>query len=1041
MLKFFIERPIFSTVISLFITIVGAVSIFNLPIAQYPELTPPSVEVTARYPGASAETIALNVAAPIEQEVNGVDDMIYMSSVSSSSGDMTLTVSFNIGTDPDTAMINVNNKVSVAESSLPEEVRRYGITVEKKSTSMLQIISLTSPDNTLDTTYIGNYALVYIIDELKRIKGVGDAKVMSANDYSMRIWIKPDLLVKYGLTTTDIANAINEQNIQSAVGKVAQEPLPVKVDRAYSIEVEGRFTDTAQFEEIILRSNADGSSLRLKDVARIELGSQTYEFVGKLNGKPSTPIGIYLSPGANAVATASAVTAKMQELEKNFPEGLKQQVTYDTTIFVTESIKEVVHTLFEAMILVFFVVFIFLKDFRATIIPCIAVPVSIIGTFAGMLLMGFSINTLTLFGLVLAIGIVVDDAIIIIENVERIVSEEGLNLKDATIKTMEEVSGPLIAIVLVLCAVFVPVSFMGGMTGVMYQQFAITIATSVVISGIVALTLTPALCVLFLKPGSQMKKSWFSKPFEIFDNIFGKVTNKYTGAVGFLLKHSAFGVTVFAFLVAGALGLIKIIPGGLVPEEDQGIAIVSIMTDPGTSLAKTTEVSDKVSEFAQGLPQVAQVMSFSGNDIITSALKNNAGTIFLTLKNWDERPGAELSVYGLIKQISLFGAKEISNALVVPFNMPPISGLSATGGVEGYIQSKGEATSLELQQKVKEFSTEALKNSVVGSVTSPFNAMQPQYKFVIDRTKARSLGVSVSDIYSTMSANFGNYYINDFTTMGRSFKVLMQAEGQYRMEATQLNEIFVKSSGGSFVPLSSVAKLEPIIGADTIEHFNIFKAAKIVANPASGSSSGQTIAALESAAAATLGSDYSLSWTGSAYQEKLSGAAGLSAILMGLVVVFLILSAQYESWKLPLVVVCAVPFALLGALSGIWARGLDNDIYFQIALLTLIGLAAKNAILIVEFAVLNRASGMGFAEAALAAARQRFRPIIMTSLAFILGCTPLAISTGAGSSSRHAIGTAVIFGMVGATFIAPMFIPMFYKIIASLGFKKKEENK
>ena len=1061
--KFFIERPIFATVISLFILLAGIVSITNLPIAQYPELTPPSIAVKAQYPGASAEVIAESVAAPLEQKINGVDNMIYMNSVSSSNGDMNLTVYFNIGTDADQAMINVNNRVQSAQSSLPEDVRKYGVTVDKKSSSILQIISITSPNSTYDTTYLGNYALVNIVDDLKRISGVGDAQVMTANDYSMRIWLKPDVMAKLGISTSEVAAAIQEQNAQRAAGKIGQPPLDIKVDRVYSIEVEGRLKTPQEFGNIILRANPDGTSLRLKDIADIELGSQTYEFVATQNGKPAVPIGVYLSPGANAVATAEAVDAKMAEIAANFPPDMTYNVPYDTTIFVKVSIEEVIHTLIEAMILVFAVVFLFLKDWRATLIPCLAVPVSIVGAFAGMLLFGFSINTLTLFGLVLAIGIVVDDAIIVIENVERLMHERGLSVKDATIEAMNEVSGPLVAIVLVLSAVFVPVSFMGGMTGAMYQQFAITIAVSVVISGLVALTLTPALTVLiFRKP--EHKDSGF---FAWFDKKFEALTEKYVSGAKFFVQHGTVALCAFAVVLLLAAGLFKITPTSLVPDEDQGIMMTSVMLDPGSSLDKTESVVSKMGGIIQQEPQVANILAFSGFDLISSSMKNNYGAFFITLKDWKERESQDLSVSALIRAIYIAGMRDIPNALILPFNMPPISGMSTTGGLEGYIQSRGSnATSVDLEQSVSKFISAAQKDPSVQSVTTTFSASVPQLKLMVDTIKAKSMGVSLNSLFATLQATFGTYYINDFTKFGRSFKVMMQARGDYRAHKEQINGIYVKSDSGDMVPLSALVYFTDIKGADTVERFNLFKAAKVLVTPASGYSTGQAMAAMERTAKEVLGTDYSLAWTGSAYQEKLTGSASTMALLLGLLVVFLILSAQYEKWSLPIAVMMAVPFAIFGALAGVYIRGLhflpsalaqkisyissgafistlNNDIYFQIALVTLVGLAAKNAILIVEFAVMIKQEGKSAAQAAIEAAKLRFRPIVMTSLAFILGCMPLALAGGAGAASRHSIGTAVVAGMLGATLLAPLFVPYFFVLTSGKdkGPKTVEEKK
>lgn len=1034
--KFFINRPIFATVISLLIMLAGIVSITMLPIEQYPDLTPPTVQVSASYPGASPEVIANTVAAPIEQEVNGVEDMLYMNSTSSSNGDMSLLISFKVGTDPDQAMINVNNRVQGATATLPEDVRRYGVTVQKKSSAILQLIAFYSPSGQSDTTTIGNYALLNIVDDLKRIEGVGDAQVMSANDYSIRIWIKPDILSQRNLSVSDVAAAIQAQNAQRAAGKIGQPPLPVKVDRTYSIIAPGRLVSPEEFENIILRANPDGTTLLLKDVARVELGSQTYEFNGSYNGKPSVPVAVYLSPGANAVATANAVKAHLKELSENFPAelDLDYKIAYDTTLFVSASIEEVIHTLFEAIVLVFLVVYLFLKDWRATLIPCLAVPVSIVGAFAGMMLMGFSINTLTLFGLVLAIGIVVDDAIVVIENVERIMHEDNLPVKEATIKAMEEVSGPVVAIVLVLCAVFVPVAFMGGLTGIMYQQFAITIAVSVIISGLVALTLTPALCALLLKKKEQPTSGFFYK----FDRFFEKVTGKYSKAVQFFIRRVPVASLIIVLLFASTLGLFKIVPSSLLPDEDQGIIMVAAQLDPSSSLESSSKVAKELEDILMSQPTVEQELTFTGFDMLSSTQKSNAVSSFVALKPWKERKGKDQSSAALVAAVYQAAQTKIPEAVVMPFNPPPIMGLSTTGGLEGYIQNRGSGGSKELEEQVQKFIEEAKKRPELSSVSTTFSSAIPQYTMTVDEVKVQAMGVSLSELYTTLQGTFGTMYINDFTYSGRSFKVMMQAEGQYRARPEQMAEIYVRSNKGSMVPLSALVTLTPSLGPDMVERFNVFPAAKIMANPANGYSSGDAIRAVEETAKAVLDADFTLAWTGTTYQEKLTGSSSATALLLGMLVVFLILAAQYEKWSLPVAVLLAVPFAIFGALAGTFGRGLSNDIYFQIALVALVGLAAKNAILIVEFAVLLKEQGMDKAQAAIEAAQLRFRPIVMTSLAFILGCVPLAISSGAGAASRHSIGTAVVFGMLAATLIAPMFIPLFYCWFA--GFKKEPQK-
>ena len=1031
--KFFINRPIFSTVISLLILLAGIVSITQLPIEQYPDLTPPSVQVSAQYPGASPEVIADTVAAPIEQQVNGVEDMLYMNSTSSANGDMNLMVYFEVGTDPDQAMINVNNRVQAATTTLPEDVRRYGVTVQKRSSAILQLITMFSPSGVYDTTYIGNYALVNVVDDLKRINGVGDAQVMSANDYSIRIWLKPDVMSQLGVSVSDVMAAVQAQNTQRAAGKIGQPPLLHSVDRMYSIIAPGRLQEPEEFEEIILRANPDGTSLRLKDVARVELGSQTYEFSGKYNNQPAVPIGVFLSPGANAVATAEAVKKRMEELSQNFPGGIEYKVAYDTTLFVNASIEEVIHTLIEAMILVFLVMYLFLHDWRATLIPCLAVPVSIVGAFAGMLLLGFSINTLTLFGLVLAIGIVVDDAIVVIENVERIMHDEHLPVKEATIKAMDEVTGPVVAIVLVLCSVFVPVAFMGGFTGVMYQQFAITIAVSVVISGLVALTLTPALCALLLKDMKPRTSGFFFK----FDQWFAKVTNTYTGWAGFFIRRIPAAVLALLLIWGGAVGLFKIVPSSLLPDEDQGMLIVATMLDPATSLSTSQKVAQQLEEIILEQPAVKEELTFAGYDILSSTMKSSSIASFISLIPWKERKTQELSSFGVVSAIGKLGAG-ITGALVMPFNPPPIMGMSTTGGLEGYVQNRSGQGSDALEAKVNEFIAAAQKRPELTGVSTTFSSATPQYKLTVDEIKAMAMNVSLSELYTTIQGTFGTAYVNDFTKYSRSFRVMVQADGDYRARPEQLGDIYVRSNTGAMVPLSAFITLNPILGPDMVERFNAFPAAKVMATPADGYSSGQAIAAMEQVARETLGEEFTLSWTGTTYQETISGSSSAIALMLGILVVFLILAAQYERWGLPLAVILAVPFGMFGALLGTYMRGLSNDIYFQIALVALVGLAAKNAILLVEFAVLVKEQGATAYEAALQSVKLRFRPIVMTSLAFILGCVPLAVSSGAGAASRHSIGTAVVFGMLAATAIAPLFIPLFFYLISG-GWKEKND--
>lgn len=1032
--RFFIDRPIFATVVSLLIVLAGIVSINNLSIEQYPNLTPPNIVVEAQYPGASADTISETVIAPLEQKINGVEDMIYMSSVSSSnSGKATVNIFFKVGTDPEMAMINVNNRVQQANSLLPEMVKKYGVTVTKKSPAILSVLSFYCDNGKYDSTFIGNYVALNVVDALKRIEGVGEAVVMNGNDYAMRIWLKPDKLAQLKLSTTEIAAAISKQNEQRTAGSLGKNPMTLKVDRSYVIRAQGRYTSEEEFGNIIIRANHDGTALRLKDIADIELGPQTYDMVAKTtDGFDSAVVMISLSPGANALDTEKRVQQKLAELRPTFPEGIKDKESFNTTTFVKHSVNEVVQTLFEAIVLVFLVILLFLKNLRATIIPCLAVPVSIIGTFAGMLLFGFSINSLTLFGLVLAIGIVVDDAIVVIENVERIMKTEKLPVREATIKAMDEVTGALIGIVLVLCAVFVPVSFMGGMSGVMYKQFAITIAVSVVISGLCALTLTPALCVVFLKNESKSSAKLSQNKFFVkFDELFERLTNCYIDMIAFIMQHRKISFSMIFALILSVIGLFHITPTGLVPKEDQGNFLVAISMDPSTSIRKTDKTVSAVVKNMMKDKCIRDCMCVAGYDLISGVPSDSSGILFTTLQDWSDRKKADQSVDAVTRRVNMMGLS-IPGGLVYAFTMPAIIGMSTTGGFEGYVQKIGDMDSKALEQKVGELVAAANKRPELNGVRTSFSASVPQFELIVDDLKTMAFGVALDEVYSAIGATFNTFYINDFSKYGRGFKVIMQAKSKYRGHPSALNEIYVKSNRGEMVPVSAFARLEPVVGPIVAERFNIFQAAKIMGNPAPGYSSGQAIQAMEEVAHSVLGNEYSLSWIGSAYQEKENGGSSSDAVILGLVVVFLVLAALYERWSLPFAVLMAVPFAMFGAILAISLRGLDNDIYFQVAMITLVGLSSKNAILIVEFAVMLREQGASIVEAAIRATKLRFRPIVMTSLAFILGVVPLAISSGAGSASRHAIGTSVLGGMLGATLIAPLFIPLFYVIVTTL---------
>jgi HAE1 family hydrophobic/amphiphilic exporter-1/multidrug efflux pump len=1021
--RFFIDRPIFAAVLSIFIVLAGLAAMRNLPIAQYPEIAPPVVTVQAIYPGASAEVIEQTVAAPIENAITGVEKMIYMSSTSGSNGIVQIQVTFDIGTNADQATVDVNNRVKQAEARLPEEVRRQGVTVVKGSSAFLQVLAFYSPDNRYDNLAISNYVTLNVLDQLKRVPGTTNVQIFGAKDYAMRIWVRPDRLTQLRLTPNDIIRVLTEQNAQFAAGKIGQSPSSGPQELVYTITTKGRLADPREFENIIVRANPDGSTLRLKDVARVELGSKDYEFIGRLNGTETTLIGVFLLPGANALQVANDVVKTVEEIKPRFPAGLAYSVPYDTTKFVRVSIREVVITLLEAMLLVVLVVFLFLQNWRATLIPIAAVPVSLIGTFAGLYALGYSINTLTLFGMVLAIGIVVDDAIVVLENIERIMHEEHLPARDAAIKAMREVSGPVIAIVLVLCSVFVPIAFLGGLAGELYRQFAVTIAIAVVISGIVALTLTPSLCVLILKREHRVPGRFF----QAFNDGFLRTTRHYTDGVGWMIRRAVIGVALFALMVTGAVFLWRITPGSLVPDEDQGFYIAAVILPDGATLERTDKVVAKVLEAIKSNPNNEDAVAFTGFDFLGGYFRNNAATIFVTQKPWDERKVDTKMVVGDL----FMKTASIKEGLVLAFGPPPIFGLGTAGGFELYLQNRGEGGAQRMAQVMGQFIGRAAKDPNFAFVQTLWRPATPQLYVDVDRDKAKALGVPLQDLYGALAATLGNYYVNDFNKYGRTWQVLMSAEPQYRNSPSDVGDIYVRSERGDMIPLRSLANVRYASGPDSLTRFNNLPAVKLFGQAAPGVSSGQAIAQAERLAAEVLPPEFGYDWGGASYQEKKSGGTSVIALGLAVIMVFLILAAQYERWSLPLSVLLALPFGTFGALAAVWLRGYTNDVYFQIGLVTLLGLAAKNAILIVQFAELKEREGLSPAAAALEAARLRFRPILMTSLAFIFGVLPLALSTGAGAGARRSVGTGVMGGMLAATFLAIFFVPMFFKLLAT----------
>ena len=1030
---FFIKNPVFAGVLSIIVFLVGLISMFNLPIEQYPRVLPPQILVSTAYPGASADTIAKTVAAPLEEKINGAKNMLYMNSLAEDSGRLTINVFFEVGTDPDDAKIDVNNRVQAALSSMPEQVKRQGVVVGERSPSILLFAMLQSPNKTHDSLYLSNYALLNMVETLKRVDGVGDAMIFGAKDYSIRVWIDPAKLSKYSLATTDVITAIQEQNNQYAAGKVGAEPLENKQMYTYTIKTPDRFSDPKQFSDIVIRANADGSSLKLKDVAHIELGASSYSVQTRLNNAPSLPIGVFLQSGANSLETAKAIKKALEEASKNFPEDMTYTIPYDSTDFITASIEEVVKTFVEALLLVILIIFIFLQSWRATIIPLIAVPISIVGAFAGMYVLGFSINLFTLFGLVLAIGIVVDDAIIVIENIERHM-DEGKTPLDAAFIAMKEVTGALIAIILVLAAVFVPVAFMGGLSGGMYRQFAITIVISVIISGFVAITLTPSLCVRILKNKKHEPKG-FAK---WFNNMFDKATTGYSFLVKKTIRYSFISLLIFGGLVFVSWDMFKSMKTGLVPDEDQGTIFVFGFNPPGSSLSRSLSLSEEINAIVAKDPNVQNIITLAGYDFTTSAERSHTVATIIKLKDWSERPNPEQHAQEILGRLSkqLMGTSEGFSFAVVP---PPIMGMSVTGGFDMYVQDRTGGSIENLGKVVNQIIEKAKTRPELMGVRTSLAPNVPMFKMDVDVEKAKAKGVNINDIYSTINATFGSYYVNDFSLYGRTYKVNLQAIDTYRNNINNMENIFVRSNKGELLPLSSFVSIKQQVGADIVERFNLFQAAKVSGQPAAGYSSGDALKAIEEVSNEVLPEGYTISWVGTAYQEKQVGGSSAQAFIFGIVFLFLILCALYERWLLPIAVVLAVPFAIFGAILATNLRGLDNNIYFQIGLLVLAGLAAKNAILIVEFALQKRKEGFNLVDSALEAAKVRLRPIVMTSLAFTIGVLPLAIGGGAGAASKHSIGTGVIGGMLTATFIAIIFIPLFYILISKISKDKKDE--
>ncbi|UXU85774.1 efflux RND transporter permease subunit [Burkholderia sp. S-53] len=1025
---FCVKRPVFAVVLSLVIVIGGLVAMFNLPIAQYPELSPPQVTVTAAYPGADSQTVAETVAAPIETQVNGVDNMIYMQSTSSPTGQMTLNVFFDTGTDPDIAQVQVQNRVNLALAQLPQAVQQNGINVQKRSSSILMLIAVSSPDGRYDQQYVGNYANLYVLDAIKRVPGANQAQIMGNADLAMRVWLKPDRMAALGITATDVQNAVASHNQQYGAGSIGQAPSPKGQVLSFPIVTPGRLAKPEDFDNIIIRAaKHDVAAVRIRDIGHAEVGLNSYGLRSSLNGKPATLIAVYQQPGSNALQVVKGVRAELEKMAPTLPQGIATKVSLDTTKFVQASIGEVVHTLIEAVVLVVAVVFLFLQSWRATVIPVLAVFVSVIGTFAGLLALGFSINLLTLFALVLAIGIVVDDAIVVVENVERNMHEFGLSPKDATLRAMEEVTGPVIAIVLVLSAVFIPVAFVSGTTGMLYKQFALTLVVSVTISGIVALTLSPALAALLLKPAHG--KPW--RLFAWFNAMFERLTRRYTSAVRVVMRRAALSIVLCGAMLVAVWGLFAHIPGSFVPKEDQGYALSGIFMPDAASLERSEKTTEQVAEMFRQHAAVEDASALAGYSFIDGQFKTNAGTVFVGLKDFDERVGSlELSILGVMRKL-VPQLRGIQEAIAVPVMPPSIPGLGTQGGFEFWVQNRGNGTAAQLEATTREFIKAASKRPELASLMTTIKSSSRQLRVEADTDKAAALGVPIAQVYGALQTLFGSLYVSQYTLDSRVWQVILQAEPQYRERVQDLQNLYVRQGDGKMVPLAGLVKVSYVSGPDLETRFNGFPAAKVTGGAASGYSSGQALAAMEEVARATLPAGYAFEWSGQSFEEKKAGNTTVAVFAFGILMVFLILAAQYESWSLPLSILTAIPFAIFGALVAIWLRGLENDVYFQIGLVTLVGLAAKNAILIVEFAVVKRREGMSTLEAAVEAARLRLRPIVMTSLAFILGAVPLAIAYGAGANSRHSIGTGIIGGMIAATTLALLFVPLFFHLIAS----------
>jgi HAE1 family hydrophobic/amphiphilic exporter-1 len=1039
MSNFFIRRPIVAIVIAILIVLLGGFTLTKLSIEQYPFLAPPTVRVTANYPGASALTVEQSVATPTEQEVNGVENMIYMKSSNTSDGRMQLDVNFAVGVNQDMANVLTQNRVSSAQARLPQEVTTQGVTVKKMSPSILMLISLYSPKGTYDANFLINYCGINLRDQISRIPGVAQVDLFGGVDYGLRVWIRPDRLAQLKLTPSDVIAAIQEQNLEAPAGRIGQAPAPQDQKFTLTVSAPGRLVKPEEFENIIIRENPDGSQIRIRDVGRAELGSQDYNSFGRLNGKPAGAMAVYLLPGANQLKASEAIYETMKHAQTLFPNDMDYKIVYDTTPAVEASIDSIVHTFFEAVILVTIVVLVFLQNFRATLIPLLTVPVSIVGTFIFFPLLGFSVNTLSMFGLVLAIGIVVDDAIVVVEAVMHHI-EHGLSPRDATIQAMKEVSAPVIGIALILSAVFIPVAFIPGLTGRMYQQFALTIAISVILSAFSALSLSPALAAMLLKPAAHGKKrgpiAWF---FGGFNKVFDTATSGYVSGAKLLVRHAFITIILVGGVVVGAGFFNSHLPAGFVPDEDQGIMGVNMQLPPGSSLMRTSEVLKQVEQILEKTDGVDSFQAIGGYGAVTSTYQPNFASIFVRLKPWDERKTPELHVKAIMKKLQgAFAA--IPEAVIFPFNIPTISGFGAASGFNFLLQDRSGSLSVaDLGQQSAAFIAAARQRPELANLFTSFNPNYPQVGVELDREKARKLGIPVNDVFAALSTSLGGTYVNDFNRFGRLFRVYVQSDSKYRLTPDDIGEVYVRSkTTGDMVPLSTLVKVSTRQGTEITNRFNLFRSAEINGAPAAGYTSGQALAALEETFAKTMPREMGFAYSSMSYQEKTAPPAAPTLVL-AIIFVFLLLAALYENWRLPWAVLLGSPLVVLGASFGIWLEGFDNNVYVQIGNIMLIGLAAKNAILIVEFAKAKHDEGMGLQEAALESARLRFRPILMTAFAFILGVVPLMRAKGAGAGAQNVMGTAVFWGMLIATAVGVFLIPGNFVFVLSL-FKGKAKT-